>query len=227
MAWHGTAQHGAAWHRTAWHSMVWSCIKLLGAGMDFQHFAAFLQNCASTHVCRTSTTLLQRRVLSREQTGAEQRLGSSLATFLATTSHSTSKQTAKCRRAEAAGLLVKRTSVASMMRSGLMLGLLEFIEQEHKSLVHLKGVNPRFGKGVEADLKASSDVVEDAVVNHPPVLDDQAVEEPMERDPVTEEEVDVDDEDNEELLPSVDMSRVPSIFRQQIARVLPTCDPEC
>jgi hypothetical protein len=147
--------------------------------------------------------------------------------FLATTSHSTSKQTAKCRRAEAAGLLVKRTSVASMMRSGLTLGLFEFIEQEYKSLIHLKGLNLYFGKGVEADLKASSEIAEDAGVNYPPVLDDQAVEEPMEREPVIEEEVDVDDEDNKELLPSVDKSRVPSIFRQQIARVLPTCDPEC
>jgi hypothetical protein len=48
----------------------------------------------------------------------------------------------------------------------------------------------------------------------------KVVEEPMEQDPFAEEEVDVNDEDNRESLPSVDMSRVPSIFRQQIARVL-------
>jgi hypothetical protein len=44
----------------------------------------------------------------------------------------------------------------------------------------------------------------------------------MEDDPLIEDEVDADDgdDDNQELLPSVDMSRVPSIFRQQIARVL-------
>jgi hypothetical protein len=97
----------------------------------------------------------------------------------------------------------------------------KFIKQEHKSLIDLKGANPYFGKGGEADLKALSEIAEDAGVNYPPVLDDQAVEEPMEQDPVVEEEVDVNNEDNKELLPPVDMSRVPpSIFRQQIARVL-------
>jgi hypothetical protein len=55
---------------------------------------------------------------------------------------------------------------------------LEFVKQEYMSLVHLKGVNPYFGKRGEADLKALSEIAEDAGVNYPPVLDDQAVEEP-------------------------------------------------
>jgi hypothetical protein len=91
-----------------------------------------------------------------------------------------------------------------------------FFQQERKRLVKLRAANPRFGKQGEADLKALAEIANAARVNHPPVLEDQSTE-PLQDDPLTE---DNGNADNQELLPSVNMSRVPSIFRQQIAGVL-------
>jgi hypothetical protein len=65
-----------------------------------------------------------------------------VATFIIT-SHSTSKQTAKCRRAEADSL-VKRTSVAAMMRSGVTRGRLDW---NHDRAVE-RGLIPEEFEGV-------------------------------------------------------------------------------
>jgi hypothetical protein len=100
----------------------------------------------------------------------------------------------------------------------------EFFQQEYERLIKSRVTNPYFGKDGEADLKALTEIANVAGVNYPPVLEGQAAE-PMEDDPVIEDGFDPDDgiDDNQsddDILPSVDMSRVPSIFRQPIARVL-------
>ena len=94
----------------------------------------------------------------------------------------------------------------------------KFFQQEYKRLIQLRANNPYFGKEGEANLKALSELATVVGVNYPPVLEGQAAE-PMEDDPLIEDEFDGND-DSQSPLPSVDMSRVPSIFRQQIARVL-------
>jgi hypothetical protein len=96
-----------------------------------------------------------------------------------------------------------------------------FQKERSKRLVQLKDRDPCLGVQCEADLKALSEMANVAEVSHPTALEDQAAE-PMEDDPLAEDESDSDDGDdnNQETLASVDMSGVPSNFRQRIARVL-------
>jgi hypothetical protein len=98
----------------------------------------------------------------------------------------------------------------------------EFFQQEYERLIRLRDASPYFGKQGEADLKALSEIANVAGVNYlPTVLEDQAAE-PMEDDPLIEDKGHTDncDDNNQAIIPSVDLRRVPSIFRQQIARVL-------